>query len=318
MAAMTRERQGVLLCLVSAVGFGLMAIFAKGAYAAGVGVTALLAVRFVLASGVLWGIVAVRRPRWPERRVLLAAAAVGVIGYAAQAELFFSSLQHIDASLASLLLYVYPALVFAGAVALRRERAARRKLGALVLASAGAALVLLGGGTGALDGLGVALALGAAATYAAYILIIDVLVPRGDPLVLSATIITGAAATFVLAGAATGGLDLGFGAAGWACIVAIALASTVLPVITFLLGLDRVGASTASIVSTVEPVVTVGLAVVLFGDVLTAAQAAGGALVLGAVVALQWRRGARLRAVDGAPPVPAAAAPARPLAREVA
>ena len=34
---------GVALCLVSAAGFGLMAIFAKEAYAAGLGVTALLA-----------------------------------------------------------------------------------------------------------------------------------------------------------------------------------------------------------------------------------------------------------------------------------
>ncbi|MDP8968583.1 MAG: EamA/RhaT family transporter, partial [Actinomycetota bacterium] len=55
-----RRTAGVALCLLSAVGFGLMAIFAKEAYAAGLGLTALLAARFVLAACVLWAIVALR------------------------------------------------------------------------------------------------------------------------------------------------------------------------------------------------------------------------------------------------------------------
>ncbi|MEA2193022.1 MAG: hypothetical protein QOI73_3143, partial [Solirubrobacteraceae bacterium] len=57
------RRAGVALCLVSACGFGLMAIFAKEAYDAGLGVTALLAGRFALAECLLWAIVAVRARR---------------------------------------------------------------------------------------------------------------------------------------------------------------------------------------------------------------------------------------------------------------
>ena len=166
-----------------------MAIFAKEAYAAGLGVTALLAARFVLAASLLWALVAVRarrparaRPRRaaprPTRRVVLAGLALGAIGYAAQAGLFFSALRHIDASLTSLLLYTYPALVFCGAVALRREHVTPWKALALALASAGAALVLLGGGTGGLEATGVALALGAGATYAVYILVAEGVVAR--------------------------------------------------------------------------------------------------------------------------------------------
>ena len=145
-----------------------MAIFAKEAYAAGLGVTALLAARFVLAASVFWAIVAVRArvrdaaesPARPPRRAVLACLGLGAIGYAAQAGLFFSALEHIDASLTSLLLYTYPALVFCGAVALRREHVTPWKALALALASAGAALVLLGGGTRGLEATGVLLALG--------------------------------------------------------------------------------------------------------------------------------------------------------------
>lgn len=314
MATSRRDARGVVLCLVSACGFGVMAILGKEAYDDGVNVSTLLAGRFVLAAAVFWAIVVPRRPARPPRRVVLAGLGLGAIGYSAQAGLFFTALERMDASLVSLLLYTYPAFVFCAAVALRREQATRRKAAALVLASAGAILVLVGGGTGALDGAGVAIALGAALTYTAYILVADGVVGRADPFLLSALVATGAAATFAVTGALRGTLDPGTG--GWEWIVAIAVFSTVLPVSTFLLGLERVGAATASIVSTVEPVVTVGLAVAIFGDSLSAAQIAGGALVLGAVVALQ----AGTDSVPGrVPPDHAAAgAPARPLAREPA
>src|SRR3954467_387137 len=96
----TRRRAGVVLCLVSAGGFGLMAIIAKEAYAAGLGVTSLLAARFVVAASVFWAIVALRPARSrPSPRLILACLALGCAGYAAQAGFFFSALEHIDASL---------------------------------------------------------------------------------------------------------------------------------------------------------------------------------------------------------------------------
>ncbi len=60
----------------------------------------------------------------------------------------------------------------------------------------------------------------------------------------------------------------------------IAVVSTVGAVGLFFAGLQRVGPTAASILSTVEPLVTVGLAFVVFGESLGATQLAGGALVL--------------------------------------
>ena len=314
--AASDRRRGVALCLVSACGFGLMAIIAKEAYRAGLGVTSLLAARFVVAAAIFWALVAVRpTPRRAPPRLVAACLGLGAIGYAAQAGLFFSALEHIDASLTSLLLYTYPALVFCAAVALRREHFTAPKAAALALASGGAALVLLGGGTGGMEATGVLLALGAAMTYTAYILVADGIVARVDPFLLGALVTTGAAATFLVAGGVGGSLEVTAG--GWIWIVAIALVSTVLPIVTFVAGLRSVGASTASIVSTVEPVVTVGLAVALFGESLGPAQVLGGVLVLAAVVALQSRG---LSTVERrvAPPHAAGPAPARAPASEAA
>ena len=78
-----------------------------------------------------------------------------------------------------------------------------------------------------------------------------------------------------------------------------------------------VGPATASIVSTVEPVVTVGLAMALFGESLGPSQLAGGALVLGAVVVLQLRPASSVDA-DAAADHPPAVPPARALAHEPA
>ncbi|HEV2776068.1 MAG TPA: DMT family transporter, partial [Solirubrobacteraceae bacterium] len=242
---------------------------------------------------------------------VLAGLGLGAIGYSAQAGLFFSALRHIDVSLTSLLLYTYPALVFCGAVALRREHVTRWKALALVLASVGAALVLLGGGTGGLEATGVALALGAGGAYAAYILVAEGVVARLDAFLLTALIATGAAATFLTAGLIGG--TLAFTAGGWIWIAAIALFSTVLPIVTFLLGMERVGAATASILSTVEPVVTVGLAVAIYSESLGVAQILGGVLVLAAVIALQARATRTPPAAVGSAGVPPAhAAPAAP------
>ncbi len=320
-AAASRRRSGIALCALSAVGFGLMAIFGKEAYAAGLGVTSLLAARFALAAAILWAIVAVRPRSRPSRRVVVAGLALGALGYAAQSGLFFSALERMDASLVSLLLYTYPALVFAAALLLGREHMRRATLAALVLCSAGTALVLLGGSAGALDELGVALALGAALAYSAYILVIDGVVARIDAFLLGALVCTGAAGTFAVVGAASGALH--FTSGGWVWIVAIALLSTVLPVSMFALGLERVGAATAAIVSTIEPVVTVALAVALYGDALRALQIAGGGLVLAGVIALQARTSPGPTATVSVPDHGTAALPAhqpaaRPLAREPA
>jgi drug/metabolite transporter (DMT)-like permease len=94
---------------------------------------------------------------------------------------------------------------------------------------------------------------------------------------------------------ASGELDFGFDAEGWLWLGLIGIVSTALPIATFFAGMARVGPSTASILSTFEPVVTVALAYVAFSERLTVAQLGGAALVLAA--ALMLATPARTKAV---------------------
>lgn len=282
---------GVVLCLLSAACFGAMAIFGTLAYDDGVGVMTLLLVRFAMAALLFWGIAALRgahrslRTTAPRTRRI--AVALGAVGYAAQAGLYFAALTRIDPALLSLLLYTYPAMVTGAALLLGREAATPQRIAALGAATAGVALVLAGSGAGSFDAIGVAMGISAALVYTTYILVADTVVDDLDPLPLSALIATGATVTFAVTGAASGTVDLAFAAGGWFWLACIAAVSTVAAVLAFFAGLRRVGPSAASILSTFEPVVTITLAFACFGDRLAPVQLAGGALVLAAVVILQ-------------------------------
>src|SRR3954463_8896846 len=212
-----QQRTGALLVLASAVAFGVMPVFGKLAFEAGVGVTTLLFVRFPIAAPVSPTAVAVggALPRGAGRGVVLRALALGAVGYAMQAGLYFLALQRMDASVLSLILYSYPALVTGAAILLRRESASRRRLVALVTASGGLVLVLAGAGVGSLDLAGCALGAGAALTYTTYILLSDGVTSELDALPLAALVSTGAAVTLGLVAAATGSLDFAFEPAGW-------------------------------------------------------------------------------------------------------
>src|SRR5688500_17128410 len=123
-----------------------MAVFGKLAYDEGATVGTLLAVRFSLSALLFWAGGAPRAVPALDRREVCAGLALGACGYAVQAGCYFAALERIDASLLSLLLYTFPAMVAITAVALGRERLDRRRAGALVLASGGGALVVAGAG----------------------------------------------------------------------------------------------------------------------------------------------------------------------------
>jgi drug/metabolite transporter (DMT)-like permease len=287
------DRVGLGLCLVSAAGFGSLAVFGKQAYAGGLGVVGVLAIRFLVAAPLLVGLaLAARRSLrvgWPVAWRLLG---LGGIGYAIQATLFFNALTRISAGLASLLLYLYPALVTAGAVALGRARLDRATVAGLALSLAGIVGVLGLPGE-RLDALGVALGLASAGWYTGYILVGEYLLRGVDPLAASAYVTSGAMVTFLGAAVLSGGRVLEATPGAYAAAGAMAVVGTALAIATFLAGMARVGSSWASIASSFEPVFTVALGVAVLGDPLGPGKVAGGLLVVAGAVLLPLLGGRR-------------------------
>jgi drug/metabolite transporter (DMT)-like permease len=262
--------------------------------------------RFVLAAVLLMALLVrpgsrrptPRVPTLPSTRLTATALALGALGYATQASLYFSALERIDASLVALVLYTYPALVSLAAAVLGRDRLTPARTAALVLASCGTLLVLGGAGAVAFDPVGVALAFGSAVTYTCYILVSDVAVQRLEPLMLTTLVMTGAAVALGGRALLTGGLDVDVPPAGWFWVACIAVISTVVAATAFFAGLRRTGPSTASILSTFEPVATATLAALVLGEVLSPVQLLGGGLVLSSVALVQLAPRPRRRASD--------------------
>jgi drug/metabolite transporter (DMT)-like permease len=279
---------GLALILVSAASFGATPIFARLAYAAGTDTFTLLALRFGIAAVCLAAFQAARRVALPRGRLLVGLLLLGAIGRAGQALTYFVALTLIPAALVALLLYLYPAIVTLLAALLLKERLTRLKAVAVIVALAGTALTIgpAAGGTP----LGIALGVATAGIYAVYIVASSRVTPRAGVLA-SSTVITVATATVYLGIAAAHGATFPRTTLGWAAVLGLALVSTVLGTITFFAGLQRVGPTAASTLSTFEPVVTVVLAALVLGETIAPVQLAGGVLILAAVVTLARSKG---------------------------
>ncbi len=291
-----RQRTGILCILLSAASFGAMPVFARFAYRDGVDTFTMLGLRFAMATVVMAGWMAARRVAWPRGRTLLGLIAMGALGYVGQSFCYFSALQHAPAGLVALLLYLYPALVAILAVVVLKERFTRRKAVALALALGGAVLTIgvSRGGTPA----GIAFGVGAAAIYAVYIIAGTRLLEKA-PAIAASTVIIASAGLVYLGLMALRGPQWPATPAGWAAIGGVAFFGTVVAIVTFFAGVERIGPTSASTLSTFEPVVSVVLAGLILGERLSPLILVGGTLILAAVVLL------------ARPPVAAASGPDR-------
>ena len=296
------EWAGVALVLISATAFATNAIFAKYAYAAGLTTAQLLAFRFSLAAcGML--ALAVMLGQNPIRlgsRRLLKLFALGAVVYTAQALAYFAALQTLAASLCVLIVYVYPSLVvIAGALFLGRA-VSRWRIVALVASFGG--LILLVGGAQLQIAWGLAFAIASPVIYTGYILLSERVMSDLPAIAASAVIMTGAGITLAAIASLERSLALPASATAWTVVLALAIVPTMIAISTFLAGLPRIGAARAALLSTWEPVVTVVLAVILFGDRFTLVQALGGVLILIAVVMQAGRGGRPEQSAAGALP----------------
>ena len=270
---------GVVLALTSATAFGVMPVLTKVVYEDGAEPIGVLAVRFVLAALVLLGLSRLRGEALPRGRRLTALLLLGGVGYVAQSLCYFFALERISAGLSTLLLYFYPALVVVLSALLLRDRPRALAVVCVVAATLGTALTI-----GPVQGgqvVGVLLGLGSALAYALYILGSSRVTGVG-PFATAATVMTACGFVYGTLALLTRP-QLPSAASAWVALVGVALIGTVVAVTAFFGALALLGPSDTSVVSTVEPVVSVGVAALVLGERLGPLQLAGGVLVLIAV-----------------------------------
>lgn len=286
---MPARQMGVILAIISGTAFGAMAIFTKYAYLGGVNVITALFIRFLTASSMFWFVLSLRKGERPvETNDKLKLLCLGMFGYALVSACFFQAVKLIPATLAALLLYLYPSLVYLANVFLKYERLQGHSILALMLTTVGTYFVV---GVSFNNGniFGILFGTMSAVIYSFFIVIGSKIVKRVGPIESSAYIITGAAIFYIVTGLIHGNLIFQVSAFTWLMMVATGIISTLVAMLTFWLSVDYIGSSMASIISTIEPLVTALLAFFLFQELLDQKQLIGGLLIILGVLIIQLR-----------------------------
>lgn len=287
-----RRNLAVGIVVTSSACFATLAVLTRLAYRVGGQPLPMLAWRFAIASLLIGTYLAITAPGALARALpdLPRFAALSLTGYGAASVCFFFALQHAPASVVTVLLYAYPAMVAVGEALLRRRRIPSTVLWAIALTFVGCALV-----AGVLDNettvgaAGVALGLIAALGYALFTLLSERLGSRSRAVLMTYTFgisAVGISALTLLSGQSLS--PISWSAGLWVLVALMVLLPTVAAVLLFLRGLRELGASRTAIISTLEPVFTILLAAVLLGERMSVLQSLGAALVIGGIVLAEW------------------------------
>ena len=276
---------GVFYILVSGAAFGLLPWFARVAYDHGAEPFGMLAARFVFASLVMLIVRFTnkrhdpRPPRALEAKLFL----LGALGYAPQASFFFFGVDRIDISLATVIFYSYPVFVVLASWLVFRHAPTMRTVLCLAVAVAGTALTA--GQVQAGSWTGVALMLGAALWYSGFILVSSKTVQHSGAFLSLTYVMVGAAVAHIVIYVVTRP-DMPTDNTGWIAIFAASMISTILAMGFFFAGVSRIGPGEAAVLSTIEPVVSIGIGVTVLNEQLTMPRLAGALLVLVSVAVL--------------------------------
>lgn len=279
----------MIYLILAAGGYAFLPIFTKSLLASGLDPIDLAAWRYLVAVPIFW-LIALRRPvtvgsRSIDRgRVLLLGTLLALAAIAA-----FFGLQRLNAGTFVVLFYTYPTMVALISLFLG-ERLAPTGYAALALTLVGILLSTPGFESGLSgDALpGVALALFNALVVAVYFLWSSRLL-RGVPALRgSAWTVTGTLITLLLL-APLGGITAPATPDAWLNLALLAVISTVVPVFSLNAGIQALGATRASIISSFEPILTSILAMIFLHESMQVIQWIGAACIVASVVILQLR-----------------------------
>ena len=274
--------------IVAATAFGFGDAFAKVALAAGSDVLSLALCRGVVGVAILFCYLRIGAPPLPASpRERLIAVGLGVL-FAAIVFGLFKAIQLITVQVAVLTYFIYPLLTGIAGAIFGVERLSWRGLLAALVAFFGLAL-MIGAYPKALSIAGLAFAVEAALCRTAFLLVARTALQKLDPRLTTWYSLLSSTAVFAIAAAATLNWQAPQTAYGWIAVLIVSVCTAV-AVLTLYMSTIRIGPFRSALIMNLEPLLAALLSIPLLGETMTAVQAAGGAIMLAALVAFQLRR----------------------------
>ena len=265
----------------SMVIFGTLGIFTRN-IAVSSGELALY--RAILAAGLILVYLAAGRKPIPFKKIrrelpllLLSGMAMGVNWV-----LLFSAYRFTTISMATLSYYFAPVIVILACPILFHEQMTAKEILCFVMSTAGLVLIIGAGGAGnGTDLIGVLFGLGAAAFYAAVILMNKFIRQVTG---IHRTLIQFAGAILILLPyvALTGGFHLEvLDGTGWVCLLVVGLVHTGVTYCMYFSALKDLSGQETAVLSYMDPLVATLISVLVLGEPMALTQALGGAMILG-------------------------------------
>lgn len=271
---------GFGLVILAGAGFGLNPLFAKMAYAAGMGPAGALLWRFV-------GLMLLTLPFLPSAArdvrhfasgmALGAAMALGTLSY-------FRALDVLPVATAAMVYYTYPLFTVAIGWLVLRRRPKPRALYAAGLVLAAVALVVSPGGFAAEEWRALLACFLAPLVFAGMLQAFQSGFPRYTLMERSSTTALGHTLVLVPAAFVWGdGLVVPQSAAGWQAVLGIATLASLLPQLCLMHGVTRAGAERAAVGGSTELMMSVTVGWVAFAEPMRPMVVAGVAVLLAAI-----------------------------------
>jgi drug/metabolite transporter (DMT)-like permease len=219
---------------------------------------------------------------------LATCAALGIAGYGIFSTLLFKAFETIQASTVSLLFFSYPVFVILLDWMITKQRPnAQHWTGALMILC-GICVGVIGSIT-VRSLMGLMLAIGGAGWYAVYVVATRRLLKELRPETVGLYVITFAAVGFWLMGGSVAPRLHLVSAMAWIVVLAIGLVSTVLALLSFFSGLDKLGSAEASRIGTFELIVSFSLAAFALGEHVGLPLIIGAGFILAGIVMGQFK-----------------------------
>ncbi|KIE47533.1 eamA-like transporter family protein [Clostridium argentinense CDC 2741] len=282
-----KKNYGILYVVMSATFFGIMPILAKVAYSGGANTQTTLFLRFSFAAIILFLYLRFKKISIKlKKNQLIFVFVLGIIGYTMMSVLLFMAYNYMSVGIATMTLYIYPAIVTILSSVIYKERINAKKIICLSLCIIGI-FIMIDLGSASFSIIGVILSLLASLCYSWYVLgASSNYIKSIDSYVMSFYVsLSSALATFVI-GLITNNLNFHIKAYGLVAIVIIAFISTVVALMAFLQGVKIIGPSSAAIFGTLEPIVSLILGALILGEALTFKTMLGSFFIITSMVIL--------------------------------
>jgi drug/metabolite transporter (DMT)-like permease len=276
-----RRITGIAQGVLSAMTYGWMTVFAKLAYREGLGTIELLSYRFGLSALLLWiyYLIFARKTILCKPGHLPIVLAMGLLGYAMMSLSYFYALNFITASLAALVLSLMPSTTTLLARLVFGEPLTSRKITALMVTFAGAALVI-GFQTGQFDTKGVLLVLLAVFMSAWFSIIGQSVMKTTPPGTVSLYVITAAGLFFSFLHSPFSLFDGSHSREGVLFVLLLIFISTIPPILLFLAAIEKIGSARTMMLGCGEPLMAIVSAYIVLGERLTTIQLLGGGAII--------------------------------------